>query len=101
MISTLVKTYDITTMSDNRDLILFNSSEYTYESALKEAKDIIPTMGYGDDYIEPTEDHVQTVWVNDNPQFDHNPDSEYAYFYSDPSCCNAYLVIGVELIYKD
>lgn len=100
MLNAPVYDYDITTMCDNRELILFNAAEFVYESALQRAKAIIPTLGYGDDFIEPASHHVESIWMKDNPHFKDDTD-QYAYVYSDPSDPKAYLAIAVEMIYKD
>lgn len=101
MINTPVTDYDITTMRDGRELILFNASEFTYKSALRRAKNIKNELGYGDDFIEPTDNHVEAIWVKNNPKFETNPADENAYLYSDPASPHAYLAIGVELIYTN
>lgn len=100
MPTTAMYDYDITTMRDDREFMFFNANAFTYESALQKAKTIKPTLGYGDDFIEPTDRHVESIWVKDNPLFADDSD-EYAYVYSDPSDPKAYLVIGVELTYKN
>jgi len=100
MINAPIRDYDITTMCDDREFIFFNASEFTCESARQKAKEIQPEMGYGHEFNEPTVENVELIWIKDNPRFKTNTD-EQAYFYSDPSSSDAYLVIGVELIYND
>ena len=92
--------YDITTMNDGREFIFFHRDKFTKGSALQRAREIKEKMGYGDDFIYPTDRHVNLLWIKNNPRFEANPDSEHAYEYSDSTCEEAYPVIGVELTYK-